>query len=402
MSCAKNWCFTINNPSVREIHLFNIDGLPSTISYCVWQVERGENGTVHVQGFVQFSAKKRTGQIAKLEYKYKINEVPSSLKPFEHAHLEPMRGTAEQARDYCKKEDSRIDGPWELGFITIKGQRTDLETAYKAIVDSGNWAAGGPKIALKYASGCIKAASKFPPPMREDLKVICIKGDTGIGKTWWAWHEFPDLFSPYYGNTGIWWDGYDGQETVLLEEYRGQLPLQKLLQVLDPYPLRLEVKGGCVPAKFRFIIITTNTHPNDWYQDKPGQFTRDKEREALARRLGIGTPRFIEASTRAELQAKIALARGMGCIPGAAPPPPAAPAPAPAPAPVAAAALVPDKAIVIPDDDEDSQMPPWQIPVPSPDPTPPPQRRKRTLSPDLLIDSNGDFFVNDEILKQWK
>ena len=23
-----------------------------------------------------------------------------------------MKGTAEQARDYCKKEDSRLDGPW--------------------------------------------------------------------------------------------------------------------------------------------------------------------------------------------------------------------------------------------------------------------------------------------------
>lgn len=397
MSYTKNWCFTINNPSDKEIHLFRIDGLPSTVSYCIWQVERGEEGTRHVQGFVQFSAKKRLAQVKKLEYTYTLDSVPTVLKLFDRAHLEPMQGTAEQARDYCKKEDTRIEGPWELGHITTKGKRTDLEDAYNAIVRTGDWSAGGAKISLKYASGCIKAASKFPPPMREDLKIICIKGDTGIGKTYWAWHTFPDLFSPYYGNSGIWWDGYEGQETILLEEYRGQLPLQKLLQVLDPYPLRLEVKGGCVPARFKFIIITTNTHPNDWYQDKPGQFTRDKEREALARRLGIGTPRFIEASTRAELDSKLALARGMGCIPGAAqvPAPPVAPVRAPAPAPV------PDHTIAIADDDEDSQMPPWQIPVPSPDPSPPPLHRKRIRSPDVVIDANGDYLVNDEILKQW-
>jgi len=341
---SKNWCFTINNPSAREASVFLREGIPEWCTYCVWQLERGAEGTTHVQGFIQLKDRKRIAGVKKLEYIIPIEGVNTSFKLFERAHLEPMKGTAEQARDYCKKADSRIDGPWELGEITKKGQRKDIEEAFKAIAESGDWTAAGAKYALKYASGCIKAAAKFPPPLREDLKVICIKGDTGIGKTYWAWHTFPNLYSPYYGNAGIWWDGYDRQEVVLLEEYRGQVPLQKLLQILDPYPLRLEVKGGTVPAFFKMVIITTNTSPSDWYQDKIGQFTRDKEREALARRLGVGTPRYIEAASRGELLSKINLARGLGFIPQAAVPAPApapivaaaVPAPAPTPAPAAA------------------------------------------------------------------
>ena len=30
-------------------------------------------------------------------------------------HLEIRRGTQQQARDYCQKHDTRVDGPWEYG-----------------------------------------------------------------------------------------------------------------------------------------------------------------------------------------------------------------------------------------------------------------------------------------------
>ena len=50
MSYTKNWCFTINNPSAKESCLFLLDGIPIWCSYCVWQIEKGEEGTKHVQG----------------------------------------------------------------------------------------------------------------------------------------------------------------------------------------------------------------------------------------------------------------------------------------------------------------------------------------------------------------
>ena len=35
---------------------------------------------------------------------------------------------------------------------------------------------------------------------------------------------------------------------MVFEEFAGQIPLQKMLKLLDPYPMALEVKGGMRPA----------------------------------------------------------------------------------------------------------------------------------------------------------
>jgi len=87
----RNWVFTINNPPI------DVDGKPvppeplawSRHVYSIWQLERGENGTLHWQGYVEFS-----GQ-------FSLSQLKSSCKELGTAHLEGRRGTAEQAREYC-------------------------------------------------------------------------------------------------------------------------------------------------------------------------------------------------------------------------------------------------------------------------------------------------------------
>ncbi len=49
------------------------------------------------------------------------------------AHCEPLRGTHQQAADYCRKTDTRIDGPYEWGAMPIQGKRTDLDDLREAI-----------------------------------------------------------------------------------------------------------------------------------------------------------------------------------------------------------------------------------------------------------------------------
>jgi len=39
------WCFTINNPGD-----FRVAFVPAQMEFLVWQLERGEAGTVHIQG----------------------------------------------------------------------------------------------------------------------------------------------------------------------------------------------------------------------------------------------------------------------------------------------------------------------------------------------------------------
>lgn len=75
--------------------------------FVVWQREKGAEGTEHLQGYIELHAPIR---------------LSAMVEWLRGAHFEPRRGTRDQARDYCMKEDSRLAGPWERGdFDTGKG-----------------------------------------------------------------------------------------------------------------------------------------------------------------------------------------------------------------------------------------------------------------------------------------
>ena len=107
MSIAKNWCFTLNNFDEDDLERFDDLGsnVGSIIKYICIGREVGENGTSHLQGFIQFTKKIRLSQV-----KGYIGV---------RAHCEVMRGTATQADMYCKK-----DGDFQTwGEIALQGTR---------------------------------------------------------------------------------------------------------------------------------------------------------------------------------------------------------------------------------------------------------------------------------------
>lgn len=114
---------------------------------------------------------------------------------------------------------------------------------------------------------CIRALERFKalmlkPKMRPKLRVIVLWGDAGTGKSRWAWDNFPDLYSK---PTGDWWDGYTGQDTILLDDYYGGIQYSEFLKVLDIYPYQVPVKGSFVHAQWTTVIITSNKPPEQWY-----------------------------------------------------------------------------------------------------------------------------------------
>jgi len=307
---SRAWCFTWNNPTHRILFP---DGLPANTKYLVYQVERGEQGTEHLQGYIAFDKPFRLSGVRKLEFK---TAERASVFPFQSAHLAKAKGNAVQNKAYCTKPEGRVAGPWELGEAPKQGDRTDLKEAAEELMRSGDIRAIDPAVFLKYASGCLKLAALAPPPRRDNLKVITIVGPTGIGKSYSVHDLYPDVYCVNMGNSGLWWDGYTGQPAVMFEEFKGQVQLQKMLQILDPYPLRLEIKGGLVPARFTIVFITSNYTPDKWYKNEDG--FRDAEMAALARRLDIGDAtriparpdgvRYIKVDSRDELHQRIDLA----------------------------------------------------------------------------------------------
>ena len=105
-------CFTINNPADDSIDF------PDYVRYAVWQKEKVS--TEHLQGYAELSDKKSLSALKKW--------LPT-------AHFEPRKGTRDQARDYCMKDESRIAGPWEHGtFSTEQGKRSDIVAARDLIL----------------------------------------------------------------------------------------------------------------------------------------------------------------------------------------------------------------------------------------------------------------------------
>ncbi len=84
--------------------------LEQKITYICWSKEVGENGTPHLQGYLQLETRKRRGWLSKRMTK---------------CYLTPSKGTPEENRAYC----SKMKNPTfiEIGTISVQGARNDLE-----------------------------------------------------------------------------------------------------------------------------------------------------------------------------------------------------------------------------------------------------------------------------------
>jgi len=119
----KYWMYTLNNPTEEHVP----PNVWPDVEYAIWQHECGEEGTEHIQAYVCFKNKKRVAWLR--ENCYHVG------------HWEPRNGTHEQAKAYCSKEDTRLDGPWTTGddskIPTKKGERTDLKRVFD-LLSSGS------------------------------------------------------------------------------------------------------------------------------------------------------------------------------------------------------------------------------------------------------------------------
>lgn len=129
---SKYWCFTINNPTAEDSPATKLsDGGP--VKVMAYQLESGQNGTSHYQGYLEFNDPKS------------LSFTRSYLGG--RAHVEKRRGTALEAFNYVVKEDTRQDGPWYYpDEATVRsavenapqpGRRVDLET-FTAEAAEGN------------------------------------------------------------------------------------------------------------------------------------------------------------------------------------------------------------------------------------------------------------------------
>lgn len=283
---AKHWVATLNNYE----HVLAPEEIPD-LSYCIYQEEVGALGTPHLQVYLQFAKQVRLTQLRKIEQ-------------LEGAHFEIAKGSLAENQAYCSKEEGRLGGPYEWGTPHSAGQgaRSDLLEVKRTIDESGStwedmWDAHFAQM-VRYHKA-FATYKRIKTPRRDHvMNVFLFVGTPGTGKTRTA-VTLASMLGSYYmvppsKGTGLYWDDYDHQETVIIDEMDGNRMTPTFFNLLlDRYPLEVPVHGH---AGHQFtsknIIICTNYHPKLWW--KRGTFNLP----AIERRI-TATIKFIYSTALA-------------------------------------------------------------------------------------------------------
>lgn len=256
---GRAWTFTL-----FQLDAFQEEKLKRTASllYMVWQQEKcPKTERMHYQGYVHFQNPRTLRGVRRL-----IGGNP---------HLEIARGTPQQNKDYCTKAETREDGPWEFGTIPKQGNRVDVISMFDdmhAGKSTKHCLENHTPTFFRYSGAYDRV--RFLLDQEETrtfrkLEVHVLVGPTGTGKTRYVVEKFsPDVYVlPRPNGQSLWFDGYQGEKTLLIDEFYGWMPWGVLLQCLDGYQQRLPIKRSFTWAKWTRVYITSNTCPRQWYRE---------------------------------------------------------------------------------------------------------------------------------------
>lgn len=250
MSRSRAWCFTLNNYTEEEQQV--IRDVPCV--YLIFGREKGEEGTPHLQGYIYFENAKTLKTLKKL------------LGP--RAHVEVAKGNSVQNREYCSKQGDFE----ELGDCPHQGERKDLQVVCDNIKNGLTTvdliALENPITYHKYGRTLAKVEDitlrkRFRNWMTEG---VWYYGETGVGKSHRAYEGYSADTHYNWKYDGGWQDGYTGQEVVIVNEFRGQIPMCDLLMLVDKWPYEVRRRGR-EPAPFlaKKVIVTSSMDPAGVY-----------------------------------------------------------------------------------------------------------------------------------------
>lgn len=259
----RNYVFTLNNPTDQETAYFlrllesGETRARKFIRYVVFQTEHPENGTRHFQGYVEFTKPLR------------LQAAKDSMGTNRIAMF-PRRGTQEEAAEYAKKEDTRVDGPrGEAGTQAAKNTKEALLELTQDLRDGKgiNYVLQQyPVQTLMYGEKIMDYAISLKPERSWPMDIEIYVGPSGTGKSTTAKTENPNAYHcPWPTGGRWWWPHYQGEDCVILDEFRHQIKMDVMLKLFDRHPMFVEAKGRTMKMISKKLIITTNIDPRDWY-----------------------------------------------------------------------------------------------------------------------------------------
>lgn len=253
----RRFCFTWNNyPLDAEEQLRCFADRKNAI-YMVVGRECGESGTPHLQGYmhlkhgITFSALKRL--------------LPAM-------HIERARGSGADNLAYCSKEGDFF----EVGDLPADSKKAGQATAevWRALLSAaerGEWEwikNEYPRIWIAFRERLLSMRVPTTTVIDGDTINEWWVGSTGTGKSRLAWEKYGTIC--YQKMLNKWWDGYDAQPVVIIEEWspKNEVTASALKIWADRYPFTAQIKGGVLqkirPTK---IIVISNYRLVDCFPD---------------------------------------------------------------------------------------------------------------------------------------
>jgi len=249
-----SWAFTLNNYTEKEEQQLK----DLECSYIVFGHEIGEEkGTPHLQGSVTFTKAYRLSGLKKLNPR--ISWLPVIGEEF--------------SANYCMK-----DRDYFLKDRRKQGERTDLQKACKIVQENNNCTElkkSFPELYIKYHHGFEKLIEY--PKREKKPRVVWYWGKTGSGKTRTVIEKHKNDKIWISGKNLKWWQGYEQQRVVLIDDFRGDFcTFHELLRILDRYPYTVEVKNSSRELNSEYIYITSCYPPTEVYETREdiGQLLR--------------------------------------------------------------------------------------------------------------------------------
>ncbi len=276
MNRYRKWIFVINNPTfqTKAMLSFLADSTVRQaldVRYVIFQEEVGAQGTRHVQGYIQM---------------LKAIRLSAMCSKFGTWHFEQAKGDLEANQRYCSKSDTRFEGDSIFGEYGAPAKGA-------ATVEFVDMIRGGSSVSeiamehtmqyIRHHSGVDKVVNMNQPKRTWPPNVYILYGPTGTGKSAYAYGKWSDdSFSVKWPetNTRWWWTGYEHEDTAVLDEFRHQITLTRMLRLLDRTPMQVSVHNNLTEMNSHRIVITTNIPPAEWYPKM-----KKKDLDALFRRF---------------------------------------------------------------------------------------------------------------------
>jgi hypothetical protein len=236
----RGWLIVINNVTTTEEATFRM--------YCclkkVYQIEKGKDGTIHLQGWLYHENNVFVANIKKI---------------FPRAHIEVCKSNR-AVELYSQKTETRLRGPYWSGDEPVgQGHRSDLDQAAVMFLENQDrFIDEYPGKFVQYYKGFQKLKElKYKEKTRKPLVkwIVCDDDEKAL--------EYIHSFGAdcYIKDDSKWWAGYKQQAYCIFLDY-------KLInkRVFDKYPYQVPVFGSMIGFN-SYVIWIINNKPIKYCED---------------------------------------------------------------------------------------------------------------------------------------